>query len=61
MPKARKFKATSGGHISIIVPWRPTPIEILDGGTYETGDRAEIDALRGSPEVSEVKDSKRES
>lgn len=61
MSKSKKFKANSGGHVSIIVPWRPTPIEILEGGTYETGDRAEIDALRGSPEVSEVKDTKRES
>lgn len=58
MPKARKFKASSGGHVSIYVPWRPTPIEILEGGTYETDDKAELEALKGSPEVVEVKDSK---
>jgi hypothetical protein len=54
---SKRFKVTTGGHVSIYVPWRPEPIEILEGDTYETGDKAEIEALKGSPEVSEVKDS----
>ena len=58
MPKSKKFKAGSGGHISIFVPWRPTPIEILEGGTYETADKAELEALKDSPEVVEVKQRK---
>ena len=58
MSKAKKFKANSGGHVSIYVPGQPKPIEILEGGTYETADKAELEALAGSPEVAEVKAAK---
>jgi hypothetical protein len=58
MPHAKLFKTGSGGHISIYVPWRPEPIEIMEGGTIETADEREIDALNGSPECVEVKRSK---
>jgi hypothetical protein len=60
MLTAKKFKARSGGHVSIYVPWRPTPIEIMEGETVEHDDRATIRALQGSPEVVEV-ETKRES
>lgn len=55
---SKKFKSNLGGHVSIYVPWRPEPIEILEGETYETDDKQELEALKASSEVYEVKDSK---
>lgn len=51
----KTFKSNTGGHVSIYVDWRETPIEIPADGTIETGDKATIQALRDSPEVTEVK------
>lgn len=52
---SKTFKANQGGHVSIYVPWRPEPIEILEGGAYATDDKRELEALRASSEVHEVK------
>jgi hypothetical protein len=60
MPNVKRFQTRSGGHVSIYVPWRNTPIEIMEGGTYETDDRRELEALKGSPEVVEVKEAARD-
>jgi hypothetical protein len=52
----RKFRSVSGGHVKIIRQDQPSiPIDIDEGGTYETDDRAQIQALQDSPEVEEVK------
>jgi hypothetical protein len=53
MAKSRKFKSETG--VSIYVPDRPDPIRVNAGEPYETSDKAEIEALEGSSEVSEVK------
>lgn len=53
---SKKFKSNTGGHVSIIVDWRSTPIELPAVGDYETSDKAEIQALKDSPEVVEVKE-----
>jgi hypothetical protein len=58
MPQAKKFKSASGGHVSLFVGFRPTPLEVPADGTYETSDKDEIAALRAAPEVVEVKDKK---
>jgi hypothetical protein len=55
---SKKFKTNSGGHLSIYVNWRPEPIEIGEGGTYETDDKRELAALKACFEVSEVKGAK---
>jgi len=56
MGMAKKFKSNLGGHVSIYVPWRPEPIEILEGQAYETEDKQELQALKASSEVFEVKE-----
>lgn len=53
MAKAKKFKTDTG--VSIYVPGRPDPIRVNAGETYETADKAELDALNASSEVTEVK------
>jgi hypothetical protein len=58
MPKAKRFRSVGGGHVSVFVPWRPDPLEIPEGGTYETDDKRELDVLQASSEVVEVKGKK---
>lgn len=58
MATAKKFKSSTGGHVSIYVAWRPDPIELPADGTYETSDKREVDALRASAEATEVKQKK---
>jgi hypothetical protein len=53
MAKTRTFKTDTG--VSIYVQDRPDPIRVNAGEPYETADPREIEALEGSPEVSEVK------
>ena len=52
MAKPRKFKSDTG--VTIFVRDRPE-IRVNAGEPYETSDSAEIEALEGSPDVSEVK------
>jgi hypothetical protein len=52
---SKKFKSNSGGHVRIYVDWRPEPIDVPADGDYETSDKDELDALKASSEVSEVK------
>lgn len=54
--KAKTFKSETG--ISIYVPGRIDPIRVNAGEPYETNDKAELDALKASSEVTEVKESK---
>ena len=49
----KKFKSETG--VSIYIPNRPDPIRVNAGETYETNDKAELDALKASSEVTEVK------
>jgi hypothetical protein len=49
-----KFKSNGGGHVSLYVPWRETPVEVPADGHYETDDKQELKALRACAEVSEV-------
>jgi hypothetical protein len=55
MATSKKFRSPGGGHVSIYVPWRETPIEVPAEGTYETSDPQEIEALQASSEVQEYK------
>jgi hypothetical protein len=51
-----KFKSVSGGHVRIFRQDNPSGlIDIDEGGFYETDDKGEIEALRDSTEVEEVK------
>jgi hypothetical protein len=52
-----KFRAVSGGHVKIFRPPHTATLDIDEGGTYETTDKDEVQALRDSPEVAEVKES----
>jgi hypothetical protein len=56
--KARKFKSNTGSPVSIFRPDHPDAIRVGSDEPYETQDRAEIDALKGSTEVDEVKEKK---
>lgn len=60
MAKSKRFESRFGGHVSIYVPWRPTPIEIGESQTYETEDSDELQALKDSPEAVEIKESQRD-
>lgn len=53
MAKPRTFKSDTG--VSVYITGRPDPIRVNAGVPYETSDPREIDALAGSPDVSEVK------
>jgi hypothetical protein len=56
-----KFKSVSGGHVKIIRFDSPSSnIDIDEGGFYETDDKGEIQALKDSTEVEEVKGQKDE-
>jgi hypothetical protein len=55
MAQTKKFKTAGDTRISVYVADRPYPIEIAGDGTYETSDKAEIAALKGTPEVVEIK------
>jgi len=55
MATSKKFRSPGGGHVSIYVPWRETPIEVPAEGTYETDDKQEIEALQACSEVQEYK------
>jgi hypothetical protein len=51
-----KFESVSGGHVRIFRQDSPSSlIDIDEGGTYETDDKGEIQALKDSSEVREVK------
>jgi hypothetical protein len=53
-----KFKSVGGGHVKIIRFDSPSSnIDIDEGGFYETDDKGEVQALRDSSEVEEVKGS----
>lgn len=58
MAKARTFKSNTGSPVRIFVFDLPEPIEVSHEG-YETSDEREIDALKGSPEVVEVRQSRK--
>ena len=50
-----KFKSVGGGHVQVFFHDRPSlPINIDEGGFYETDDKDEIQALKDSPEVEAV-------
>lgn len=54
-----KFNTSGGTHLTIFRPDAPSsPIHIDENGSYETDDKAEIQALRDSPEVEEVRQEK---
>lgn len=59
MSKSKTFKTSGDTGVSVYVNGRPAPIRVEPGGTYETADQAEIQALAGSPEVTEVKATKK--
>lgn len=50
-----KYRSNSGGHVRIWVNYRPETIDIPATGEYETTDEQELESLRASSEVSEVK------
>jgi hypothetical protein len=52
---AKQFRSTTGGHVSIYVPWRADPIEVPAEGTYETDDKQEIEALQAADQVADQK------
>jgi pyocin large subunit-like protein len=53
-----KFRSVSGGHVRIYRQDNPSGlIDIDEGGSYETDDKGEIQALKDSTEVEEVKGS----
>jgi hypothetical protein len=56
--KARKYRSSSEYPVSVYINGRPDPVRVQPDETYETADRAEIEALNGSPEVREIKDKK---
>ena len=50
-----KFQSVNGGHVQIFRQDNPSnPINIDEGGFYETDDKEEIQALKDSPEVMEA-------
>ena len=53
--KARRFRLDRDTGISLRIPGREEPIRLDPGSHYTTEDKAEIEALQGSPDVSEVK------
>lgn len=53
MAKSKTFESETG--VSIYVPGRPDPIRVNAGEPYETDDKAELDALSASSEVTEKK------
>lgn len=55
MAQSKSFKTDTG--VSIFVPGRPDPIRVNAGEPYETSDKAELDALGNSAEVTEAKSS----
>jgi hypothetical protein len=57
-----KFRSVQGGHVRIFRQDNPSGlIDIDEGGDYETDDKGEIQALRDSTEVEEVKAERQES
>ena len=56
MAKTKTFKTDTG--VSIWIPGRPDPIRVNAGEPYETSDKAELDALSASSEVTEVNEGK---
>lgn len=55
MPKSSKFKSNTGSPVSVYLPTLPDPIRVPADEPYVTADEAEIVALKGCPEVDEVK------
>jgi hypothetical protein len=53
--KAHRFRLDRDTGISIHIPGRGEPIRIEPGTHYTTEDKAEIDALQGSGDVTEIK------
>lgn len=60
MANSKRFESRFGGHVSIYAPPRTSPIEIMEGGFIETDDKAELEALKASPEAVEIKESQRD-
>lgn len=56
---AKKFKTNGDTGVSIYIPGRGGPIRVEPDQPFETDDKAEIDALKNSSHVSEVKDTKK--
>lgn len=61
MAKTYRFKSVSGGRLSIYAGRADGlgPIEIPAGGVYETDDPVVVKVLQASPDVVEVKSSKK--
>ena len=55
MAKARRFKSADGNPHEINAFVLSAPIRIEGTGTYTTEDKAEIEVLQGSVDVTEVK------
>jgi hypothetical protein len=53
--KPRRFKLNRDTGVSIYIQGRPDPLRLEPGSHYTTTDKAEIDALQGSADVTEVK------
>lgn len=53
--KARRFKLNRDTGISVSIPGRGEPLRLEPGSHYTTDDPAELDALLGSADVTEVK------
>jgi hypothetical protein len=52
---SKKFESVSGGHVRIFRQDAPSSIiDIDEGGSYETEDKGEIQALQDSTEVREA-------
>ena len=55
MAKAHRFKSADGGQHVINAFTLSSPILVPASGTYTTEDKAEVEVLKGSPDVTEVK------
>ena len=59
MAKAHRFKSADGASRTIDAFTLSAPIRIEADGTYETDDEREIEVLKASGDVAEVKGSKK--
>lgn len=46
-----KFRSASGGAVTIFIQGRPDPIYLEEGKTYETDDKATVQALKAHSDV----------
>lgn len=51
-----KFQSNTGSPVHLFLPGRPPVLEVDHVTPYETVDEDEVQALRGSPEVNEVRE-----